>query len=290
VTVLDLDLVPALCAALEDGALQLHFQPEVDLRTGALTGMEGLLRWQHPDRGLLRAPEFLPVAEAAGLTRQIGRWVLRAGVTEVRTWHEEATDAVPRLWLNVSASQLTRPGFETEMERLVKGRALPPGALGLEFTEEAIGGPDLAAPRLLRRLRAIGVALAVDDFGTWYASLTTLDALPLDAVKLDGRFLDAMTRDLEGLAVIASIVKIAHRRRMRVVAEGVETVAAASRLAALGCDRATGHLFCGPLPVEQARAIAVGRRPGPWMRTAPRQRRGGGSPAGSQSPSGAPTG
>lgn len=279
--VLGLDLVPALLAALEDGSLALHYQPEVDLRTGALTGMEGLLRWRHPELGLLRPGDFMPIAEAAGMVRALGRWVLRTGVAEMRSWCEARPPSLlPKIWLNIASVQLTRPGFEVEIERLVRGRALPRGVLGLEFTEETLGvaGPEI--PRVLRQLRALGTPLAIDDFGTWYAALSTLDNLPIDVVKLDGRFLRSMMRDLEGEAVIASIVSLAHKRGLVVTAEGVETVEAASRLTGLGCDRAAGQLFCGPLPPEQARDIVLGRRPGPWMRPAPSRGRRAGGPGG----------
>lgn len=278
----DPDLAPALRAALEDGSLTLHYQPEVDLRTGALTGMEGLLRWQHPELGLLRPAHFMAVAEAVGLVRALGRWVLRAGVAELRAWCEARPPAsLPKMWLNIAAVQLAHPGFEVEIERLVRGRALPRGGLGLEFTEETLGAAGPGIPLVLRRLRALGTSLGIDDFGTWYAALSTLDNLPIDVVKLDGRFLRSMLRDLEGEAVIASIVSLAHKRGLIVTAEGVETVEAASRLAGLGCDRAAGHLFCAPLPRDQAREIVLGRRPGPWMRPAStRGRRPGPADAG----------
>lgn len=255
---LDLDLVPLLAAAAEDGSLRLHFQPEVDLVSGSVVGMEALLRWRHPERGLLWPAEFFDVAEAAGLVRVLGQWAFRVAVAECRAWAERACpteQATVKLWLNVAAAQFTAPGFLVAMERLVRGRALPPGALGLEFTEQTLAISQVSAPRLLGRLRALGLALAVDDFGMWYASLATLDALPLDAVKLHRRFVQAMLRDVEGEALLASLISLAHRRGMVAVAEGVETPAEAARLASVGCDRALGYLFCSPVAGEQARDL-----------------------------------
>ncbi|WP_131747871.1 EAL domain-containing protein [Frankia sp. Cppng1_Ct_nod] len=261
-TALELNLVPALCAAFDDGSLQLHYQPEVDLRNGSVPGMEAFLRWQHPERGLLCPSQFMPVAAAAGLAEQVGNWVLRTAVAEARTWHEMASGTMirpPRLWVNISADQLTRPDFPVEVERLAHDRALPPGALGLEFTEQTLGLAHIGIPQLLARLRSLGPAVGVDGFGTWYASLSTLDVLPLDMVKIDGRFLRAMQRDLEGEAVLASIIALAHRRRMIVTAEGVDSTVTASRLAAMNCDRGAGRLFCPPVPTDDARMIALGR-------------------------------
>ncbi|WP_322747872.1 MULTISPECIES: EAL domain-containing protein [unclassified Frankia] len=261
-TALELNLVPALCAAFDDGSLQLHYQPEVDLRNGSVPAMEAFLRWQHPDRGLLSPAQFMPVAEAAGLSEQVGRWVLRTAVAEARTWHEMASGTAirpPRLWVNVTADQLTRPDFAVEVAGLVSGRGLPPGALGLEFTEQTLGLAHIGVPRLLTHLRSFGPAIGVDGFGTWYASMSTLDVLPLDMVKIDGRFLHAMQRDLEGEAVLASIITLAHRRRLVVTAEGVDSMVIASRLAAMSCDRGAGRLFCPPVPTDDARMIALGR-------------------------------
>ncbi len=269
VTALELNLVPALCAAFDDGSLQLHYQPEVDLHNGSVPAMEAFLRWQHPDRGLMRPSQFMPVAEAAGLSEQVGRWVLRTAVTEARTWHEMASGTMirpPRLWVNVTADQLTRPDFAAEVEHLVRDRGLPPGALGLEFTEQTLGLAHIGVPRLLAQLRSFGPAIGVDGFGTWYASMSTLDVLPLDMVKIDGRFLHAMQRDLEGEAVLASIITLAHRRRLMVAAEGVDSAVIASRLAAMNCDRGAGRLFCPPVPTDDARMIALGRgRPDRWQ-------------------------
>ena len=267
---LDLRLVPALYASFDDGSLRLHYQPEVDLRTGAVPGMQAHPRWAHPELGLLGPADFMPIAEAAGLASQVHQWVLRMAVTEARTWHRMAAGTSirpPRLWVRVEARELARPGFVAEVNRLVQGRTLPPGAVGLEFTEETLAFADPPAPRLLSRLRALGVAVGVDAFGSWSGSMSTLDLLPLDVVRIHGRYLRATLQDLEGEAVVAAIVRLAHRRRIIVVAQDVDSASFASRVAALNCDRVSGPLFCPPVPVEDARMIALGRgRPARWYK------------------------
>ncbi|MBX6391685.1 MAG: EAL domain-containing protein [Frankia sp.] len=273
-TALDLALVPALYAAFDDGTLRFAFEPEVDLRTGAVPGMTARLQWAHPEHGLLDSAVVDAVAERAGLGETLDRWALRAVVLESRTWHRMTAGTPirpPRLWLHVGARQLTRPAFLAELTRLARDRALPPGALGLSFTEETLGRSVPSAPALLARLREDGVAVAVRAFGSWIGSPATLDFLPLDLVRMDERFLRATLRDVEGEAVLAAIVTLAHRRRILVLADGVDCPRLARRVVDLGCDRASGPVFCPPLAVDDARMVALGRgRPDPARRP-PRQ-------------------
>ncbi|CAI7978901.1 EAL domain-containing protein [Frankia sp. Hr75.2] len=269
-TALDLALVPALYASFDDGSLRLHYQPDVDLRNGSVPGMQARPRWAHAEFGLLGPAAFMRVAEAAGLVGQVHQWVLRMAVTEARTWHRMAAGTSvrpPRLWVRIDGRHLARPEFLAEVERLVLGRSLPAGAVGLQFTEDTLAFAPPALPRLLARLRDLGVAVGVDAFGTWYGSLSTLDVLPLDLVRIDGQFLRATIRDMEGEAAFASLVGVAHRRRMVVVAEDVDTAVLADRVGRLDCDRVSGPLFCPPVPVEDARMIALGRgRPDRWYK------------------------
>jgi len=274
---LDLDLVPALEHALEDEALVLHFQPEVDLSSGAVVGMEALLRWQHPHRGLLWPADFLAVADGAGLLPQLGWWVLERCAAELETWRplpRTADGAHRQLWVNVAGSQLLEPGFVERITDLVRRCALPPDTLGLEVTEEALDTGSRAAPALLDALRAAGLALAIDDFGTWYSSLATLGELPIEAVKLDQTFVRGVGSDLEGDGIVSSVIELAHAHGVRVVAEGVESWAEGARLCELGCDRALGYLFSGPQRADQARLMlahgtgwqGAGRIPSPRER------------------------
>jgi EAL domain-containing protein (putative c-di-GMP-specific phosphodiesterase class I) len=255
---LDLELLPAFGRALDDEAFILHFQPEVDLASGAVVGMEALLRWQHPQRGLLWPGDFLAVADGAGLLPRIGWWVLERCAAELEGWRPlpPTVDGVHRqLWVNISGSQLLEPTFVERVAKLVTESALPPGVLGLEVTEEALSTGSRAAPVMLEALRDIGVALAIDDFGTWYSSLGTLGELPIEAVKLDQSFVRGVGSDLENDSIVASVIQLAHAHGVRVVAEGVESWSEGARLCELGCDRALGYLFSGPQRAEQARLM-----------------------------------
>ena len=255
---LDLELVPALTRALDSDALVLHFQPEVDLASGAVVGMEALLRWQHPQRGLLWPGDFLAVADGAGLMPALGWWVLEKCVAELESWRPlpPTVDGVRRqMWVNVAGSQLLEPTFVDRVARLVGDAALPPGMLGLEVTEEALSTGSRAATELMAALREAGVALAIDDFGTWYSSLGTLGELPIEAVKLDQSFVRGVGSDLENDSIVSSVIELAHAHGVRVVAEGVESWSEGARLCELGCDRALGYLFSGPQRAEQARLM-----------------------------------
>ncbi|MBV9290876.1 MAG: EAL domain-containing protein [Frankiales bacterium] len=255
---LDLDLVPALERALDDEALVLHFQPEVDLASGAVVGMEALLRWQHPQRGLLWPADFLAVADGAGLLPRLGWWVLERCAAELESWRPlpPTVDGAPRqLWVNVAGSQLLEAGFVERVAGLVHDCALPPGVLGIEVTEEALTMGSRVAPAMLDALKEAGVALAIDDFGTWYSSLGTLGELPIEAVKLDHSFVRGVGSDLEGDSIVSSVIELAHAHGVRVVAEGVESWSEGARLCELGCDHALGYLFSGPQRAEQARLM-----------------------------------
>jgi EAL domain-containing protein (putative c-di-GMP-specific phosphodiesterase class I) len=255
---LDLDLVPALSRALDTDALVLHFQPEVDLASGAVVGMEALLRWQHPQRGLLWPADFLAVADGAGLLPKLGWWVLERCVAELESWRPlpPTVDGSQRqMWVNVAGSQLLEADFVDRLLGLIHDSALPPGVLGLEVTEEGIGSGSRHTAALLAELREAGVALALDDFGTWYSSLSTLGELPIEAVKLDQSFVRGVGNDLENDTIVSSVIELAHAHGIRVVAEGVESWAEGARLCELGCDRALGYLFSGPQRAEQARLM-----------------------------------
>jgi len=274
---LDLDLVPTLRDALDQDALVLHFQPEVDLASGAVVGMEALLRWQHPQRGLLWPADFLAVADGAGLMPSLGWWVLEKCVAELDSWRPlpPSVDGVRRqMWVNVAGSQLLEPTFVERVAKLVGEAALPPGMLGLEVTEEALSTGSRAATELMASLRDAGVALAIDDFGTWYSSLGTLGELPIEAVKLDQSFVRGVGSDLENDSIVSSVIELAHAHGVRVVAEGVESWSEGARLCELGCDRALGYLFSGPQRAEQARLMlahgtgwqGAGKVPAPRVR------------------------
>jgi EAL domain-containing protein (putative c-di-GMP-specific phosphodiesterase class I) len=271
------DLTADLRVALAEDAFELVFQPEVELASGAVVGMEALLRWPHASRGLLGPADFLSAADRAGLMPALGSWVLERAAAELASWgsmppHPTVRDR--QLWINVAATQCT-DGFVEQIAGVVRRHGLRRGTLGLEFSEktlEAIGPRALA---VLAELRELGCALAVDDFGTWYSSLATLDELPIDAVKLDRRFVRGVGGDLDDDSIVASVIRLAHARDLYVVAEGVESWAEGARLCELGCDRAHGFLFSTPQRADRARWMltrGVGWRNGS-SRPAPMQAR-----------------
>ncbi len=187
----DLDLMPALARAVDEDTLVVHYQPEVDLASGGVVGMEALVRWQHPQRGLLWPVDFLSVADRGGLLPRIGWEVLRRSARELASWKSlpALADGSPRqLWVNVSASQLLEADFAERIAALIAEFDLAPDTLGLEVTDETLATGSRHAPALLHELRDTGVVLALDDFGSWYSALGTLGELPIVAVKLDQAF------------------------------------------------------------------------------------------------------
>jgi EAL domain-containing protein (putative c-di-GMP-specific phosphodiesterase class I) len=269
---LDLDLVPALSRAVDDDALVVHYQPEVDLANGAVVGMEALVRWQHPQRGLLWPADFLSAADRGGLLPKIGWEVLRRSARELASWKSLPPmdqDGPRQMWVNVSASQLLEVDFADRIAALRKEFGLPRDTLGLEVTEETLATGSKHAPALLQELRDVGVVLAIDDFGSWYSALGTLGELPITAVKLDQSFVRGVGSDLENDSIVSSVIALAHAHGVRVVAEGVESWSEGARLCELGCDRAMGYLFSGPQIAEHAHVMLA--HGAGW--TTPRQRR-----------------
>ena len=250
------DHLPALHRCARDGSLELLYQPEIDLTTGGIVAMEGLLRWHHDALGVLEPPAFLDLAESSGEIVPMGEWVLREGAAEAARW--QALAAPDRqLWLNVSATQLCAPGFVETVAAVVAEHALPLGALGLEIEESTIITLGVTAAPLLEDLRAAGVALAVDHFSSFYSTLGAIEVLPIDAVKLGQRYVrgvgELVGPDGAGDPLVATVIEQAHARGLYVVAEGVETWGEAVRLTELGCDRAHGWLFASAQRADRAR-------------------------------------
>jgi len=248
--------LPALQRSVDDGSLELLYQPEVELDSGALVAMEGLLRWHHGDLGVLAPPSFLDLAESSGEIGPIGLWALREGAAEARRWQ-----ALPgpqrRLWLNVSLAQVSAPGLADAVAGVLERHGLEPGAIGLEVSESTVLHLGAEAKPRLTALRDAGVALAVDDFSTWFATLGVISELPVDVVKLSRRYVRGIGEDVAGgsglEAKVAAIIEQAHEAGMVVVAESVEGWAEAARLTELGCDRAHGWLFASPQRADRAR-------------------------------------
>jgi EAL domain-containing protein (putative c-di-GMP-specific phosphodiesterase class I) len=244
--------IASLHRATSDGSLELMYQPEIDLDSGAIVAMEGLLRWHHGELGILGPSDFLDLAIRSGEISPIGEWVLRVGAQEAAAW-KTLRGPARQLWLNVSAEQLRAPGFAELVASVVIENDLRQGALGLEVTERSILDLGRDAAPILIGLRSAGVSLAVDDFSSYYATLGAIEALPVDAVKLGHRYVRGVGDDGHDDSFVASVIKRAHDRGMYVVAEGVETWSESVRLTELGCDRAHGWLFASAQRSDKAR-------------------------------------
>ena len=248
--------------AVENDALLLHYQPEVDLRTGKILAVEALVRWQHPTRGLLLPGTFIEVAEATNLAGELGRWVIREACQQFAQWRAQglAPDLVMRI--NVSPVQLVSLDFVSSVAKVLTEFGLAGSSICLEITEHVVV-QDLARTRItLEGLRKIGVQVAIDDFGTGYSSLSHLKALTVGALKVDQGFVHRLGHDADDLAIVKSIVGLAKSFDLDLVAEGVETEIAARTLVDLGCYRAQGFLLSRPLPPpEIAKLLMVGSLP-----------------------------
>ena len=248
----------ALRDGVERGELELHYQPKVALRDGTVVGVEALVRWQHPDRGLVPPDEFIPLAERTGLVHQITAHVLREGLGQARTWWDHGLH-VP-VAVNVAHARPPR----TDLARLVVAEldrhGLPPSALVLEVTESVLVLDAGRAVATLRKLPgASASASSLDDFGTGYSSLLLLEQLPVDEVKIDRSFVRRLDEEDGDPAIVRSIVDFAHGLGLSVVAEGVETSHAWRLLREFGCDVAQGYRISRPMPAEQATQWLVER-------------------------------
>ena len=233
--------------ALARGELRVHYQPIVSLQTGDIVSVEALARWQHPDRGLLRPEAFIPLAEETGLIVPLGSWVLYEACRQLGEW---TSDRDPLgLSVNLSARQLSEKTLVEEVARTVDRTGLAGGRLTLEITESAIMRDEVGARALLARMRALDLALSLDDFGKGHSSLNQLDQLPFDNLKIDRSFVGRMG---SSPAIVRAIVDLGHHLGMRVVAEGVETEAQRRELRAMGCDYAQGYLFSPPVDAAAA--------------------------------------
>ncbi len=245
--------------ALEQGRLELRFQPIVSLERGEVRGIEALLRWRHPSRGLISAPEFVPMAEELGLIVPIGEWVLRTACRRAVAWRERkgAREDPLSLSVNLSARQLQVPELVAGVEQVLAETGLPAEALQLELTENVA----VQATEQLRRLRSIGVRLALDDFGTGYASLAYLRQLEVDTLKIDQSFIHGLEHPGTDETLVRTILFLADRLGLSVIAEGVETKHQADRLRSMDCRLAQGFFFSRPLPAPRLEKLLGARLP-----------------------------
>ncbi len=271
-----LDLETDLRRAVERDELRLHYQPLVDLATGRIVGLEALVRWQHPTRGLVPPLDFIPLAEETGLIRPIGRWVLETACRQARSWQRALPRAAPfRLSVNLSARQFAEPELVGQVAAILAETGLEPASLELEITESVLMDESETGIETLKALRALGVRLVLDDFGTGYSSLSYLKNLPLDTIKIDRSFVAELTGDGEDTPIVAAVIALAHGLGMEVVAEGIETAEQLAGLRLLGCDLGQGFFYARPLPPDELTALLAAGRPlggDPPAETKPRSR------------------
>jgi diguanylate cyclase len=257
-----LRLAPQLRRAPDNGELVLLVQPQLALASGRIESSEALVRWNHPDLGLLEPSMFIPLAESTGLIRSITRWMLRAGLEQAAAWHEAGVAF--SISVNMSARDLQDAGFTREVVALLDRTGVPAEKLTLELTENTILSDPVYARAVLAELASLGVKLAVDDYGTGHSSLGYLKRLPVDELKIDKSFVRSMGSDSSDEAIVRSTIELGHNLGLSVVAEGVEDEETLLRLAALGCDRAQGFHIGRPDRPETLVALAEDfRRRGP---------------------------
>jgi diguanylate cyclase (GGDEF)-like protein/PAS domain S-box-containing protein len=254
-----LETETALRRAIERGELRVHYQPEVELETGRAVGVEALVRWAHPERGLVHPVEFIPVAEETGLIVSIGEWVLREACRQAQAWQGEFGEAPLRMAVNLSGRQLASDELRETVAHALADSGLEPELLCLEITESAVAEDPTAARVTLRALKHLGVMLAIDDFGVGFSSLSQIRQLPpLDVIKIDRSFISGLGRNREDEAIVASITSLARSLRVDTIGEGVESAEHAQRLQDLDCRYAQGFYFARPGPAaEVAKLLAA---------------------------------
>ncbi|NGQ96409.1 EAL domain-containing protein [Brevibacillus sp. SYP-B805] len=254
----------ALHAAWEQKEFQLFFQPQLDIRTGRIIGMEALIRWQHPELGMLSPAEFVPLAEETGLILAINEWVLKEACRQVKRWQDDGYGEL-RMAVNLSTLQFQQPDFVGGVQRILEETGLPPDRLVLELKESAALYDVDHVNDKLRALRQMGIHIAIDDFGTGYSSLGRLRKFPIDSLKIDHSFVKDISAEPDSIAIIKAIVSMAHSLKLKVLAEGVETWEQIAVLEELGCHEAQGYLFSRPVSQEEASRLLAGALPN-WVR------------------------
>ena len=237
--------------AIELGEFVLHYQPLVSLRTGRVTGLEALVRWQHPDRGLVHPADFIPVAEETGLIVSIGKWVLIEACRRIKEW--QAAHPRPELLtigVNLSVKQFSQPDLIDQIRSALETTGAPASSLRIEITESAIIDKGRAAVSILSRIRELGAQVYLDDFGTGYSSLSYLHGLPIDAIKIDRAFVSSMDTDDKNLRLVRTILTLAEIVGVRAEAEGISTSEQLRELRALNCEQGQGYLFSAPITRE----------------------------------------
>jgi EAL domain-containing protein (putative c-di-GMP-specific phosphodiesterase class I) len=242
--------------ALDTNQLLLLYQPKVSVRTGAMTGVEALVRWQHPERGLLLPDAFIPLAEDSGLIRHIGRWVLHTACAQALAWQSDGAGQI-RVAVNLSARQFSDERLVIEIAHALAQTELPAHLLELEITESMMmEHPERAAETLLE-IKEMGVHVSIDDFGTGYSSLARLKKFPIESVKIDRSFIRDIAVDSDDAAIVSAVIAMAHSLRLNVIAEGVESQDQVRFLRERSCDEIQGFYFSRPVAPSEIRGFAL---------------------------------
>ena len=251
-----LQLETDLRRAVELGEFRLHYQPLVSLRTGRITGLEALVRWQHPERGLVHPADFIPIAEETGLIVPMGRWVLNEACRQIKEWQlAHPRDEPLSIGVNLSAKQFSQPDIVEQISGAIAASGIEARSLRIEITEAAIIDKAKSAAGLLQSIRDLGVQVYLDDFGTGYSSLSYLHGLPIDAIKIDRAFVSSMDTDDKNLRLVRTILTLSEIVGVRAQAEGISTAEQLRELRSLNCEQGQGYLFSAPITKEAVNEV-----------------------------------
>jgi EAL domain-containing protein (putative c-di-GMP-specific phosphodiesterase class I)/AmiR/NasT family two-component response regulator len=246
----------SLCDALEREEFQVYYQPQVNVQTGKIMSAEALIRWLHPEKGLISPAQFIPSAEATGFIVQLGEWVLQTACRQMQVWQNAGFSGL-RVAVNLSARQFHQPDLSSRVAQILAEIGLEPSSLELELTESLMVEDAPSAIATLQQLKSLGVSISIDDFGTGYSSLSYLAQYPFDTLKIDRCFISNITHGCTNAAIVKAIIEMAHSLCLEVIAEGVETEAEKDFLGRYKCDTMQGYLFSPPLPAGDFEQLLV---------------------------------